>query len=234
MRSLPEHIARLYKQFEIQKGQLDRLLRLIDLADAVIRYHTAIFAAGCRHAGVIDAPLTRFITRGLSLSSISVWAYFTEKLHVRLRDSTIWPDVVNYHEHRLRPVTECLFCIRHEIFRESELSEEKATERLMIFSPLVHALLSHGMLSQASLMLATGNRLISCMVHDGATVPAEEIVQIDASLRSGELFLRTMSGELISLFPFLQCRGVDRREYFYLYEIIEAQPLAWRMSSKGA
>lgn len=103
----------------------------------------------------------------------------------------------------------------------------------MVFPPPVHALLSHGMLSQAPLMRTTGDPPISFMVHGGATAPAEEAVQNDAPLRSGELYLRTMSGELISLFPFLQCRGVDRREYFYLYESIESQPPGWRMSSNG-
>lgn len=99
MKPLPEHIARLREQFEIQKDPLERLLRLIDLACAVIKHHTAIFAAGCRDAGTIDVPLTEFITRGLRLSPVSVRAYSTGKLHVRLRDSTIWPDVIDYHEH---------------------------------------------------------------------------------------------------------------------------------------
>ena len=87
MPQIPEYIQTLQTQFEAETQPFKKVHRLIDLSEAVIKFHTVVILSNFMESmtktmqSQEDIATARgILAQGLKTPSLGIWAFFTEKI----------------------------------------------------------------------------------------------------------------------------------------------------------
>ena len=80
----PQPISLLLDQFEQEDHPFYKVHRLVDLAEAVIKYHTVVIVSDYMQSKTIADEVKGILSAGLKTPSLGIWALFTEKFNARI------------------------------------------------------------------------------------------------------------------------------------------------------
>ena len=110
MPQIPDYIQTLQTQFEAETQPFKKVHRLIDLCEAVIKFHTVVILSNFMesmakntHSQEDIATARGILAQGLKTPSLGIWAFFTEKIFPLIPgEDLFWEDFPAYFEKTLK------------------------------------------------------------------------------------------------------------------------------------
>ena len=125
----PQPIALTLELYHSEEQPFRKSHRLIDLAEAVIKYYTVVIVSNYMESKYVHEDVKAILGAGLKTPSLGVWAFFTEKIHpFILKENAIWKDFPEFFEKVLLLATVPIIEFRNSYAYGSTPSDEDCLE----------------------------------------------------------------------------------------------------------
>ena len=205
MRTIPEFIEFLKISAERETDPALQLYKSLDLAEAVLKYHTSIIVADYLESlegNISDTKKegTRILARGMVRPSLGLWALFTERIYpLVLEKNRFIENFGDYFEKELKENTQFLVDERNDYqhgFSRSAEAYHKSTEKIL----------------KNVIQILENSPIFECTFQTGDL--------LEGSSDTYEIVLVREDGRELNLSPLLVLRKTDNdmRVYFF-YEL---------------
>jgi hypothetical protein len=156
MPNIPEYILILKTQFEAENQAFKKVHRLIDLSEAVIKFHTVVIIANFMESiknnlksGEDILSVRAILSQGLKTPSLGIWAFFTEKIHPLIpKEDLFWEDFPEYFEKTLKKASLQIIPFRNSYAHGSTPDDRECLEDIKKIYPHLETILKAGIIDK--------------------------------------------------------------------------------------
>ncbi|MCB1144343.1 MAG: ATP-binding protein [Leptospiraceae bacterium] len=152
MHDTPEFIQNIKDQFESETQPFRKVHLLIDLCEAVIKFHTVVIVSNFMESKEIPDIGRGLLASGLKSPSLGIWAFFTEKIYPLIpREQLFWEDFPRYYKKTLRKYSDILIPFRNHYAHGSTPDDEDCLDDIQKFYPYLESILNAGVIGRESI-----------------------------------------------------------------------------------
>ncbi len=159
MPQIPEYIQTLQTQFEAETQPFKKVHRLIDLSEAVIKFHTVVILSNFMESmtktmqSQEDIATARgILAQGLKTPSLGIWAFFTEKIFPFIpKEDLFWEDFHTYFEKTLKKASAEIIPFRNSYAHGSTPDDKECLADIQKILPHLDKILKGGIVDRYEL-----------------------------------------------------------------------------------
>jgi hypothetical protein len=159
MPQIPDYIQTLQTQFESETQPFKKVHRLIDLCEAVIKFHTVVILsnfmesmANNTHSQEDIATARGILAQGLKTPSLGIWAFFTEKIFPLIpKEDLFWEDFPAYFEKTLKKASAEIIPFRNSYAHGSTPDDKECLADIQKILPHLDKILKGGIVDRYDL-----------------------------------------------------------------------------------